>query len=160
MQIDPKLKELHAKLAETWNLCNDDREIFRKYLQTDALAFRNLNWLFRHELTRKYLEDVLSDLKGEENKIAQGCIARMKDLFNLDINTNDDGDPDMLCDFTQACRSLLAEARADLHREGKNFDISFAPLELYLADLEIGTFGFYPVEYDGGSDDGIASWQR
>lgn len=148
------------KIENAWQQCKGNREGFRKYLQGDALSLRNLDWLFRHEMARQYLENALDGIDQDKNVVAFGCVSKMKEFFDLDINLNDGGDPDVLSDFTQACRSLIAEARADLYKNGSAHDISFSPMETYLADLETGTFGFYPVEYGGMSDDGIASWQR
>lgn len=149
-----------TRIEDGWQLCSENREGFRKYLQGGALSLRNLDWIFRHETARHYLENALRDIDRNENAVAFGCVSRMKDLFELDINLNDGGDPDALCDFTRACRSLVAEARADLHRHPPARGISFTPLEVYLTDLETGTFGFYPVEHDGGSEESIASWQH
>ena len=139
--IDNKI--FASELENIWRMCNSDKEGFRKYLQEDALSLRNLDWLFRHEMTRRYLGNALAEIDKDANGVAFGCVSRIRDLFALDINVNDGGDPDALSDFTQVCRSLLAEFRADLH-EHSSYNIFFTPLEIYLADIETGTFGFYP----------------
>lgn len=153
-------RDLALKLWDAWEACNENREVFDEYAGDEALALQNLLWLFRHERTRQYLSRALKEIDPVENRIAYGCISRIRDLFILDININDGGDKDDLWDFVNTSRSLLAEARADLLRSGKfDLGVSFTPLEVYLTDLETGAFGFFPLK-DGGVCDEIASWQR
>lgn len=160
MQKSISNKTFAEHFVKAWQLCTENKTDFRRYLRDNTLSLNNLDWLFRHEMARQYLENTLSKIDKTRNLVAFGCVSRMIDLFDLDINVNDGGDTDTLFDFTEGCRSLLAEARADLYKNGSAHDISFVPLETYLVDLETGTFGFWPIEPGWGSDDNTASWQH